>query len=118
MGGALVIDVIVIFLWKQAVRICQGITSSKWDRKTAKILEVSASPATTPGCPVVKISYRFFIQEQAYECTSAVPFLFVGSAKQYAQALRSRDGVVVRVDPRNPERSLLFHGDQYAEPNQ
>ena len=115
MGAALYIDVIVIFVWKFSIRLIGLLTSAGWERRAATVLDVESSPASVPGCPVVKISYLYAMQQESYEGTAEVPFLFIGAAKQYAKAIPARSGIVVRINPKAPEDSLFFSGDRYHE---
>ena len=112
MGAAIYIDVIAIFLWKCMVRILQLIRSSGWERKLAVVKNVRSSSAATPGCPVVKVTYDVTGVGEQYQDSSEIPFLFIGSAQEYARAVPFQSAIRVRVDPRNLEKSLYFDKDQ------
>ena len=114
MGAALYIDVLLIFLWKFLCRLVLRVKSSSWSRTTATVLNACASRVTTPGCPVVEISYTYSNRKEQWEDKSFIPFLFIGSARHFAQAFPSKIPMIVRVDPQEPGRSIYFGGDRHG----
>src|SRR5580692_12338922 len=116
MGAAFVIDILVIFFWKALRRGFLWLESLKWSRVSADLTTVCVSAVTSPGCPVVKISYRITISNESMDGSSEVPFLFTWSAKSYAETLPSTGSAIVRVDPKNPTRTVWYRRDQAAVP--
>ena len=112
MGASLVIDIYVMFLWKSILRIFWLLKSSKWDR-IAALLVYAGSSIPDWGCPVVNVSYKLASQDTGFQQgTTEIPFIFRGSAEHYARKFSEERPVTVRVDPKNPKRTLLFGHDQ------
>ena len=105
--GGLVLDIVVVFLWKSATRAIQFIGSLRWKRTVASVREVIVLDPFL-GCPSVRVYYRFDSTPRFTEGEDEVPFLLRWSAKQYAQRLSQAATVIVRV---RSEKTLFFKLD-------
>jgi len=111
MGASLVLDILLVFLWKSILRIFWLVRTSEWARNNAI---VTCAHLSIPdwGCPVVKLSYKLVTHDEHQEGTSEIPFFFMGSAKQCARMFSDANPVIVRVDLANSQRTRFFCIDQ------
>lgn len=109
--GGFVIDIVFMFLFKSFVRTLRFIKSSRWNRKTASVMDcIVLDPLM--GCPSVKVHYQVVSIDRAQEGWNEIPFCFRRSAKQYAPRFSNNRSVTVRINPQRPDEMLFFEMDQ------
>lgn len=106
--GGLVIDVLVIFLWRTVVQLAARIKSNKWTQCKAIAFDARADGAQ------VTISYHFKVGGRNEKGCWDIPFLFSDTAERYARATPKGTTVWIRFDPHSPQRSVLLIADQYT----
>jgi hypothetical protein len=106
-----VADLVITFLIKITARAFLYLMSIRWKRTTAVISnQVILKPFS--GCPSVKLCYRFGLNGRQIESWSKVPILTMYDAKIYADSFSHDPQRVIRVNPRDSERTLFFELDQ------
>jgi hypothetical protein len=107
----LVIDIVLVFLWKGSSRIIGLIKSMRWVRTTVSAFRGDPLDPYW-GCPSVRVQYRLGSNQDSREVCDEVPFLLRQSAKRYAEKLSLRRTIIVRVNPANKAETHFFAFDQ------
>jgi hypothetical protein len=109
--GGLVLDILVVFLWKGALRIIGFIKSMRWVRTTVSVFRGDPLDPYW-GCPSVRVHYRIGTNQDSLEGCDEVPFLLRQRAKRYAAKLSLTPTIIVRVNPANSAETQFFASDQ------
>jgi hypothetical protein len=109
--GGFVIDIVLDFLARIIARFLDWSRSSRWDRKTARVVNATATDDLM-GCTVVKVCYQIDSETCHPERTEDIPFLLIGSARQYASEFSENPRIIIRINPENAEESRFFESDQ------
>jgi len=64
------------------------------------------------NCPTVEVSYTYDLDGNTYSATDTKPFFYDNSAKSEAERFVPGQTAFVRVNPQEPQRSILRRGDQ------
>jgi hypothetical protein len=109
--GWLVIDIVVGYLFKSAIRVFHFVRSSNWKRTKASLTDWTAVDPGW-GCPSVKLYYEFVAEERLNEGWDEVPFYMRWHAKTYMESLSQGLEPMIRVNPKNPQETQFFELDQ------
>ncbi|HEY6846759.1 MAG TPA: hypothetical protein VI320_11140 [Terracidiphilus sp.] len=109
--GGLVLDIVVMFIFKSSVRAIRFLKSLRWNRSIATVLD-STLVDPDMGCPSVKVHYQIASHGDTQQGVDEVPFFLRGSAKSYVRNFSRNQTVVVRVNPGNPDEMLFAPSDQ------
>ena len=110
-------DVILEFLARGIARCIQAIRSKYWILNDAKLCAATLVPKNPSwGCQKTSISYTYIFKGQLYVGYCQKPFLSQQSAEYYAGVFQGLSQVVIRVNPRYPENSVLKDADQSFAP--
>jgi hypothetical protein len=112
--GGLLIDTFLCFFVKGILRLFWYITSHNWKRIPATIVHASVLDHLYFGCPETVVSYKTDSNNSLQGITK-IPFLASEDARNYAKRFSDGLAVTVRLDPHNPQHSLLFIRDQKVE---
>ena len=110
--GGLVIDVLIAFLIKSALRLRRTWGSDKWERVEAKVVSSCMAGSWVWNCPTTEVAYTYRFAGQTYSATDSNPFLSKSSAAVELELFKRGKHAVVRVHPRQPQRSVLKWVDQ------
>jgi hypothetical protein len=105
--GGLVLDVIIAYIIKNAVRWRRACGSSKWERLQARVHSSQVGGGFVWDCPTAEVVYSYQFGGERYSAIDSNPFFFSASAEEAAARLRARENVTVRVNPARPEESVL-----------
>ena len=110
--GGLVLDVLIAFLIKSTLRLRRAWGSGKWHRVEAKVNSSDLTGGWVWNCPTTEVTYTYKFSGQTYRATDSKPFLSENSAKAELELFKRGKHAVVRVNPRQPQRSVLKWADQ------
>jgi hypothetical protein len=105
--GGLVLDVVIAYLIKSAMRWRRFWNSSKWERVQATIHSSRVGGGYVWSCPTAEVAYSYKFASERYSAIDSNPFFFPNSAEEAAERLRAGEKVLVRVNPAQPEESVL-----------
>jgi len=108
----LIADVLIAYVIKLIIRLGRLWRSNSWRPVTAKIVASRFEDNWVFNCPTVHIVYTYQIDEEPYSGTDSKPFLFSNFGENDAQRFKPGETATVRVDPHEPERSVLRRADQ------
>ena len=108
----LIIDVLIAYLIKLTVRVGRLLKSGSWKQISAKIDSSSFEDKWVWNCPTVHITYTFQLDGQNYSGKDSNPFFFPRLGQEDAERFKPGEMALVRVNPREPTRSVLRRGDQ------
>jgi Protein of unknown function (DUF3592) len=111
-GWGLVIDVVIAFLIKSGLRLRRAWGSGKWQRVKARVDSSTLAGGWVWNCPTTEIAYTYEFAGQTYSVIDTNPFLFETSAKVEVERFSPGENAVVRVNPMQPERSVIKWADQ------
>jgi hypothetical protein len=94
------------------VRLGRAGVSSNWRLVTATIAGSQFRDNSVWNCPTLHIVYTYQIYGQIYGGEDSKTFFFSIFAERDAERFKRGETVVVRVDPYEPERSVLRRADQ------
>jgi hypothetical protein len=114
--GGLVIDTFLFFFVKGTLRFFWYITSRSWERIPAIIVHSAVMDHSYLGCPEVMVSYQIGSNSRLLQGTAKIPFLAHEDARSYAKRFSEKLPVTVRLDPHDPQHTLLFIRDQKFAP--
>jgi len=109
--GGLVIDIVVAYLFKSAVRVFHFFRSYNWRRTKASFTDWTVENPDL-GCSSVEVHYRFASKEGSATGSDEIPFYMRWHAKTYAESLSRDLRPVIRVNPRNAHETQFFELDQ------
>jgi hypothetical protein len=106
-----VLDILLTYLFKGAMRMFYYFQSAKWERTTALVTgQVVLNPIW--GCPSVKLHYRFVSNGRSTKGWDVIPALWRPEARDYAGSFRHNHPVTIRVNPKNSQETHFFERDQ------
>lgn len=103
--GVLVLDVIVVYLFKALRRMWGWRGTSAWVTRYAKITSIFCD-SNLWGCPTVEVAYSYDVDGKTYWRSESIPFLCDSSAKGYLYRNPEGNLLKIRVNPNNPEMSV------------
>ena len=99
------------FLVKNAVRVFYDFQSSKWERTTALVTgQVVLDPMWS--CSSVKLHYWFDSDGRSTKGWDVIPALSYLEARNNAESFRHNLPVIIRVNPKDPQKTRFFEHDQ------
>lgn len=105
------LDIMLVYLFKSAIRVFNYFKSSKWERTTAFVTgKIVLNP--TWGGPSVKLHYRFDSNGCLTKGWDVIPFRARYQAKYYADSFSHNLPRTIRVNPKNPQKTQFFELDQ------
>ncbi len=110
--GGLVIDIVIAFLIKSALRLRRAWGSGKWQRVKAKVDSSWLGGGWVWNCPTTEVAYTYEFAGQTYSAIDSNPFLIESSAKVELERFKPGEHAVVRVNPMQPQRSVIEWADQ------
>jgi Protein of unknown function (DUF3592) len=110
--GGLILDVIIAYLIKWALRLRRAWGSSKWQLVRAKVDSSSLEGGWVWNCPTAEIAYTYEFAGQTYSAIDSHPFFQTETAKAHVGRLRPGEAAVVRGNPLQPTRSVVDKADQ------
>jgi len=105
--GGLVLDVIIAYLIKNAVRWRRAWGSSKWESLQARVHSSRVGGGFVWDCPTAEVAYSYQFAGERYSAIDSNPFFFSASAEEAAARLRAGEKVTARVNPARPQESVL-----------
>jgi hypothetical protein len=110
--GGLILDVIIAYLIKSALRLRRAWGSSKWQRVQAKVDSSWLGGGWVWNCPTAEVAYTYEFAGQTYSAIDSNPFLLTETAKGQVERFLPGEAAIVRVDPMQPTKSVLKQADQ------
>ncbi len=110
--GGLVLDVIIALLIKSGLRLRRAWGSGKWPLVQARVDSSSLGGGYVFDCPTVYVGYTYDFDGKTYSGIDSKPFYFDWSAKKRVERFCQGGVAVARVNPMQPERSVLMEADQ------
>lgn len=104
--GGLFVDVFVLYLIRILHRAWRKRGTSKWDLKQAKVVTISCPPAAY-GCPVAETVYSYTLGDRTCRGSDDIPFIWRVSADEYVRKHPAESVLDVRVNPDEPEISMV-----------
>jgi hypothetical protein len=111
MLGGWYLDILIVYLIRYIVRIVKLHRSDGWPLKNA-VVSSSRCPPASSGGPVAEIGYTYEHAGSYYAGLHREPFILRSSAEDYAARFITGNHIVIRVDPKRPEISILRQDDQ------
>lgn len=106
-----VLDKLLTYSFKSALRMLYYFESSKWERARALITgQVVLYPIW--GCSSVELHYRFDSEGRSIRGWDVIPFPALQQAKTYAESFSHNLPRIIRVNPKNPQETHFFERDQ------
>jgi len=112
--GGLVIDILIAFLIKSALRLRRAWGSGKWQRVEAKVDSAHLVGGWVWNCPTTEVAYTYKFAGETYSAIDTNPFLSKSSAEVELERFRQGNRAVVRVNPLQPQRSVIKWVDQQS----
>lgn len=110
--GGLVRDVVVAHLIKSALRLGRFWGSNKWKPVQAKIDSSWLGGGWVFNCPTAEVACTYKFGGQTYSAIDSQPFFIENSAKLRVARYRAGEAAIIRVNPVQPQESLLRQADQ------
>ena len=110
--GGLVIDVLIAFLIKSALRLGRAWGSGKWQCVEAIVDSSHLAGGWVWNCPTTEVAYTYTFAGQTYSAIDCNPFLSESSANVELERFTPGKHAVVRVNPMQPQRSVIKWADQ------
>ena len=110
--GGLVIDVVVALLDKVRPAFASLWGSNKWKPVQAKIDSSWLGGSWVFNCPTAEAAYTYEFGGQTYSAIDSKPFFIENSAKLRVVRHRAGQAATIRVNPVQPQESLLRQADQ------
>ena|ERR1035437_3163976 len=106
-----VLDKLLTYSFKSALRVFHYFESYKWERARALVTgQVVLYPIW--GCSSVKLHYRFDSEGRSIKGWDVIPFPALPQAKTYADSFSHNLPRIVRVNPKNSQETHFFELDQ------
>jgi len=105
--GGLVLDVIIAYIIKTALRWRRAWRSSNWQRVQARVHSSRIGGGYVCNCPTADVAYSYEFAGERYSAIDRNPFFFPVSAEEAAARLQAGENVVARVNPTQPQESVL-----------
>jgi hypothetical protein len=109
--GGLVLDVVIAYLIKSAIRWRRFWKSNKWERVQATVHSSRVGGGWVWNCPTAEVAYSYKFAGERHSAIDSDPFFFSSSAEEAAERHHAGEKVTVRVNPRLPEESVLEGND-------
>jgi Protein of unknown function (DUF3592) len=110
-----ILDIIIEYLVRILIRFIRAFRARAWLTERAKITSIGYRPGGF-GCAVADLAYKYSFEGEPHEGTNANPFIWTSSAKDYSDQYCSGDEIIVRVNPKKPEASVMLEKDQWPLP--
>jgi hypothetical protein len=110
--GGLVLDVVIAYLIKSALRLRRLWGSSRWPAVQARVDSSWLGGSWVWNCPTAEIAYTYEFAGQTYSAIDSNPFFLTETAKRQVERFRRGEAAIVRVNPVQPTRSVLKQADQ------
>jgi hypothetical protein len=110
----LIIDVLIAYLIKQIIRLRRLWGSGRLKLVTAKIETSIFDDEWVWNCPTVHVTYTYQFNGQSYFGEDSKPFFFTRMGEIDAEQFKPGETAVVRVNPQQPQRSVLRRADQMS----
>ena len=110
--GGLVLDVVIAYLIKSALRLRRLLGSRKWPAVQARVDSAWLGGSWVWNCPTAEIAYTYEFDGQTYSAIDSNPFFLTETAKIQVERFRCGDAAIVRVNPAEPSKSVLKQADQ------
>jgi hypothetical protein len=105
------LDTLLTFSVKSALRVFCYYKSSNWEQTTARVTgQMVLDPIF--GCPSVKLHYKFDYAGRSTKGSDLIPFPGTPQAKMYATSFTHNMMRIIRVNPKNPQETRFFEHDQ------
>jgi len=111
MLGGWYIDVVFGYLIRAVIRLIKLSRSHGWPLEQA-VVSSSTCPPAAYGGPVAEIGYTYVHAGGYYADVHSEPFLLRSSAQEFATRFSVGSHVTIRIDPKQPETSILREDDQ------
>lgn len=108
----LIADVLIAYVIKLIIRLGRLWQSRSWRSVTGKIVASRFEDEWVFNCPTVHIVYTYQVDGEPYSGTDSKPFFFSRLGEEDAERFKPGETAVVRVDPHEPQRSVLRRADQ------
>lgn len=105
--GGLFIDVLIAYLIKSVRRLRRLSGSNGWERVEGRVRSARLGGGWFWNCPTADVVYTYEFGGQPYSSLDSTPFLFTASAKDQLQRYRTGEGAIIRVNPIEPQSSVL-----------
>jgi hypothetical protein len=110
--GGLILDVVIAYLIKSALRLRRLWGSSKWPVIQAKVDSSWLDGGWVWNGPTAEVAYTYDFEGQTYSAIDSKPFLVETTVKERVERYRAGEAVRVRVNPVEPQKSVLKQADQ------
>lgn len=107
-----VLDKLLTYSFKGALRVFHYFESSKWERAKALVTGHIVLDPIWWGCPSVKLHYKFDYDGSSTKGWDVIPFPGLPQAKTYAESFPHNLPRIIRVNPENPQETHFFERDQ------
>lgn len=108
----LVIDVVIAYFIKLALRLRRAWGSGNWTLVKAKIDSAWVDGGWVWNCPTAEVAYTYVFDGQTYSWVDSKPFLSDTLAKEHVERFKPGETAIARVNPQQPQRSVLKRADQ------
>ena len=105
--SGLVVDVVIAYVIKSALRLRRLWGSSRWPAVHARVDSSSLGGGWVWNCPTAEIAYTYEFAGQTYSAIDSNPFFLTETAKGQVERFRRGEAAIVRVNPVQPTRSVL-----------
>jgi hypothetical protein len=111
-------DVLIVFIVRISIQFFRSLRAKSWPVVKAKVTMAERSGGGF-GCMVVELVYDYDFNGKYYSGNHSEPFLSAGAAKEYLEEHSTDTELLVRLDPGNPDfsvvrdRDLYFHAHGY-----
>lgn len=112
--GGLVLDIIVEWVFRIAMRSLRSLSAIGWPIHEAKVTGTFVREADY-GCDKAEIKYTFVVEGTPYAGTNVKPFVNSRSARSYAAQFERGRKIVARVKLDNPTLSILRDRENHTQ---
>ena len=110
--GGLVIDVVIAYLIKSALRFYRFWGSRNWKSVPAKIDSSRLDGSFVWNCYEADVAYTYKFEGQTFSAIDSKPYFIQNSAKLRVERYRAGETATIRVNPGQPQKSVLRQADQ------
>ena len=100
------LDVLIGYVVRSVIRFIRTFQSEKWPVEKGTVSS-AICPAATYGGPIAEIGYTYIYNGEYYSGIHTKAFLLSDSAEDYVNGIIVGEQMPVRVNPAQPERSVL-----------
>jgi hypothetical protein len=100
------VDVLIGYAIRSLIRFFRKLRSEKWPVEKGTVSS-AICPAAVYGGPVAELGYTYIYNGEYYSGIHTKAFLLRDSARRYVNGIIVGGQVPVRVDPAQPEKSVL-----------